>query len=174
MRYENTSHFSCPMSHVYMSDSRKECVCVYTFNLIDSFVYTATHCNTLQHIYVSYSFFIPVCVLWWTLFRSDNNTLEHAATHWNTLEHTAPHCNTLQHTATHCNMSMYRKHFSFQCVFSCGLFSDLTTTHCNTLQHNATQCNTLKHVYAPFSFSISVCVLFCGLLSDLTFICIWG
>jgi len=38
-------------------------------------LYTATHCNALQH----------------------------TATHCNTLQRTATHCNTLQHTAIHCN-----------------------------------------------------------------------
>ena len=48
-------------------------------------IYTATHCNPLQHTAIH-------C-----------NTLQYTATHYITLQHTTTHCNTLQHTATHCN-----------------------------------------------------------------------
>ena len=44
-------------------------------------LYTATHCNALQHT------------------ATHCNTLQRTATHCNTLQHTATHCNTLQHTA---------------------------------------------------------------------------
>ena len=55
-------------------------------------VYTATHCNTLQH----------------------------TATHCNTLQHTATHCNTLQHAATHCNKQGVAACYNVvQCVAMC-------------------------------------------------------
>ena len=46
-------------------------------------IWSATHCNTLQHNATRY------------------NILQHTAAHCNTMQHTATHCNALQHTATH-------------------------------------------------------------------------
>ena len=46
-------------------------------------VYTATHCNTLQHL------------------ATQCNTLQQTTTHCNTLQRTAMHCNTLRHTAAY-------------------------------------------------------------------------
>jgi len=50
----------------------------------------------------------------------------------NTLQHTATHCNTLQHTATHCNVSTKAS------VASSLSAHSNTATHGNTLQHAAT------------------------------------
>jgi len=122
-------------------------------------IYTATHCNTLQH----------------------------TATHCNTLQHTAALCSTLQHSATHSNTltatqecwletertrtQIYMLHtWSFLEIY-CNTLNTLqhTTSYCNTgrligernhrnkdliatylktiedtLQHTATHCNTLQ------------------------------
>jgi len=70
---------------------------------------------------------------------SQNNTLQHTATHCNTLQHTATHCNTLQHTATHCN------------TLDCNTLpfcSAVYMSQNNTLQHaptHPTHCNILQH-----------------------------
>ena len=45
------------------------CMCMHTY--LHAYIYTVTHCSTLQH----------------------------TATHFNTLQHTATHCRTLPHTA---------------------------------------------------------------------------
>jgi len=66
--------------------------------------HTATHCNTLQHI------FGTICnkraTRVWMSACIHCTTLSHTATQYkihSALQHTALHCNTLQHTATHCN-----------------------------------------------------------------------
>jgi len=53
--------------------------------LFEATLFTATHCDTMQH----------------TATRC--STLQHTATHCNTLQRTASHCNTLQHTAALCS-----------------------------------------------------------------------
>jgi len=74
-------------------------------------IYTATHCNTLQH----------------------------TATHCNTLYHTASHCITLHHTATHCNTLQHTALVMVMCIRQAAHYNTLhTATHCNTLQHTTT------------------------------------
>jgi len=95
-------------------------------------MWTATHCNTLQHT--------ATCC----------NALHHRASHmsWCELQHTATHCNTLQHaaprSAPHC--------FAHALCSKQAEIYMWTATHCNTMQHTATHCtrasmhcNTLQH-----------------------------
>jgi len=108
------------------------------------YIYTTTHCNTLQHnmcIHTHVYIFIYMCIgmhspttrkhIKYAIYMTLQHTATHTATHCNILQHTATHCNTLQHTlqhtATHCNTLQH------------------TATHCKTLQHTATHCNTLQH-----------------------------
>ena len=100
------------------------------------------------------------------------NPLQHTATHCNTLQHTTTNCNTLQHTATHamhCNACVHHhlrrgaddqwdirptSEWPHVCSYiythiymylSTHVDTHLDSTHCNTLQHTATHCNTLQH-----------------------------
>ena len=93
---------------------------LHTATHCNTLQHTATHCNTLQHVTTHSKIHISdlhfhVCIN----IRPPHweKTYRHSATHCNTLQHTVKHCNTLQHTAT----------------------------HCNTLHHNASHCNTLQH-----------------------------
>ena len=136
-------------------------------NIYDTLQYTATHCNTLQHI---------------DILGEHGFHSRHAAAHCNTLQHLnmldgqgyhlqitqhtktlnpKPHSvyitplfwyvssqqicwvgkviiyDTLYHTATHCNILQHA-------ATRCNTLQH-TATHCNTLQHTATYCNTLQH-----------------------------
>ena len=80
---------------------------------LSSALYTATHCNTLQH----------------------------TATHSNTLQHTPTHSNAFQYTAARRGHALYVLPLSLVCCS--GLLCTLqhTATHCNTPQHTPTHCN---------------------------------
>jgi len=87
---------------------------------------TATHCNTLQHIY---SF--------------TNNQEDTQRMRYNAPQRTTTHFyalgNTLPRTATHCNtFTRSRK-----------IRRTRIDTHYNALQHTATHCNTLQHTATP-------------------------
>ena len=105
----------------------------------NTWLHTATHCNTLQHRN-STRRQIVACTALATPFHCIS--LQFTATQCNTLQHTATHCNTLQHTTTQEICAS-----ADRCMRSSGYAISLqhTAIHCNTLQRTATHCNTLQH-----------------------------
>jgi len=85
-------------------------------NHLNTLLYTATHCNTLD----------------------SGNALQHAATHCNTLQYTATHGNIRQHTTAHFK-SRQRP------TIHGNILQHHLATPCSTLQHPAISCNILQH-----------------------------
>jgi len=105
-------------------------------NILQIYIYTAPHCNILQHISIH-------C-----------NTLQHPATHCNKLGPRVGSCEMshiqvkrrLQHTATHCNTARHTWATSGELQDVARMtYAKTPATPCNTLQHPATPCNILQH-----------------------------
>ena len=113
-----------------------------------SSLYTATHCNTLQHTCNTLQQTATHCITTGDIIGrwSDKHTARHCKikARCSTLQHAATHCNTLQHTARHCNtICDVIKRWSDKLVLHCNALQHIAT-RCNTLQHTAKRCNTLQ------------------------------
>jgi len=124
-----------------------------------TYVFSATHCNTLQHT-ASHCNTLQHTALhsWYTLTyvytATQCNTLQHAATHCSTLQHTATHCNKLQHTAT-------------------ATHSWYTLTYVHTCNRDLMSYQVSNaHVYVNIGSDVHVCVCACVFVRVCVYVCI--
>ena len=120
-------------------------------DMIHSYAYTASNCNTLQHA-ATQALQGKEITIHGNGTHTHSKLLQLTATHCNTLQHwhcrarkspltATAHINTLQAIASHCNQlqRIATKSICANCTHT------HTATHYNALQHTATHCNALQH-----------------------------
>jgi len=120
-------------------------------DMIHSYAYTASNCNTLQHA-ATQALQGKEITIHGNGTHTHSKLLQLTATHCKSLQHwhcrarkppftATAHMNTLQAIASHCNQLQHiaTKSICANCTHT------HTATHYNALQHTATHCNALQH-----------------------------
>jgi len=128
-------------------------------------VWTATHCTTLQHTAThSYSYELAFCCCPSGSVCVDCNIMQHTATHCNALQFimlqcVAVCCSVLQCVAVCCSVQFIYIHTNWSSLVACPVVCVRTVTRCNTLQHTATH---------SYSYELAFCCRPSGS------VCVWA
>jgi len=124
--------------------------CVYTARHCDTLQHTATHCSTLHHTATHCNTLKKLCSSLYgvRVWRDLSIPCVYTATHCNALQRTATHCNALQHTATHCHTLQHTQNTGLKPILGVSVERSEYSLciHCNTLQHIEIHCDILKNM----------------------------